>query len=76
MFNSFRPSDVVALTLAVGLVLIAAEIGLALVVNVIEGHNPTPTLGENTTQVLLGVMGGLIGILGSYLGHSMRSKGE
>ena len=67
--SKFRPSDWIALVLAVGLVMTAAEIGLALIINVIEGHNPTPTLGENTTQVLIGVTGGLIGVLGSYLGY-------
>ena len=64
-----EPADLVALVLAVGLVLISAEIGVALIANVVQGHNPAPTLGENTTQVLLATMGGLIGILGSYLGR-------
>jgi hypothetical protein len=72
--TAFRPVDVIALVLAVGLVLIAAEIGLALVINVVKGHNPQPTLGENTTQVLIGVMGGLIGVLGSYLGYSVIAE--
>ena len=64
-----EPADLVALVLAIGLVLISAEIGVALIANVVQGHNPAPTLGENTTQVLLATMGGLIGILGSYLGR-------
>jgi len=64
-----EPADLVALVLAVGLVLISAEIGVALIANVVQGHNPAPTLGENTTQVLLATMGGLIGILGAYLGR-------
>jgi len=69
--------DIVAMILAVGLVTIAFLIGLALIVNVAEGHNPTPTLGENTTQVLTTVLGGLIGVLGSYIGFSIqRRNGE
>jgi hypothetical protein len=68
--KSYRAADVVAIILSIGLVTIGILIGLALVVNVVRGHNPTPTLGENTTQVLIAVMGGLVGILGSYLGYS------
>jgi len=66
----YRAPDVVAIILAIGLVTVGLLIGLALVVNVTKGHNPTPTLGENTTQILIAVMGGLIGVLGSYLGYS------
>jgi hypothetical protein len=66
----YRAPDVVAIILALGLVAVGVLIGLALVVNVLKGHNPTPTLGENTTQILTTVMGGLIGVLGSYLGYS------
>ena len=75
--RSFRPVDVVALVLAIGLGVGIFLIGLALVINVLEGHNPTPTLGTNTTQVLIAVMGGLIGVLGSYLGYSLAlSSGQ
>jgi hypothetical protein len=72
--DSFQPVDVVAAILAVGLVAIALLIGLALVINVAEGHNPAPTLGENTTQILTAVLGGLIGVLGSYIGHGYARK--
>jgi hypothetical protein len=65
-----RAADLVAIILALGLVTTSSLIGLALVVNVARGHNPSPTLGENTTQVLIAVLGGLVGILGSYLGFS------
>ena len=67
----YRPADIVALILACGVVAIGSLIGLALVVNVVRGHNPSPTLGENTTQVLIGLLGGMIGILGIYLGYSV-----
>jgi hypothetical protein len=72
--RGFHPVDVVAVVLAAGLVLISFLIGLALVVNVAEGHNPAPTLGENTTQVLTATMGGLIGILGSYIGYALHER--
>ena len=74
--RSFRPVDVVALVLAIGLGVGIFLIGLALVINVIQGHNPTPTLGTNTTQVLIAVMGGLVGVLGSYLGYSLALDGK
>jgi hypothetical protein len=47
-------------------------IGLAIVINVAQGHNPNPTLGENTTQVLTATIGGIIGMLGVYIGHHSR----
>jgi hypothetical protein len=48
-------------------------IGVALIANVLEHQNPVATLGENTTQILTATVGGIIGILGSYLGrHSER----
>jgi hypothetical protein len=39
---------------------------------VLEHQNPAATLGENTTQVLTATVGGLIGILGTYLGCRRR----
>jgi len=69
-----HPVDLVALILAIGLVVIASFIGLALVINVAENHNPVPTLGENTTQVLMALMGGLIGILGGYIGYALHER--
>jgi len=54
---------------------VSIMVGIALVVNVIEGHNPAPTLGENTTQILTAIMGGLIGILGTYIGSRTRPPG-
>ena len=68
-----RPDDVVALVLAAALTIAVTLIGLAIVINVAQGHNPNPTLGENTTQVLTATVGGIIGILGTYLGgHRSR----
>ena len=67
-------ADLVAIILAIGLVTVGLLIGLALVVNVTKGHNPTPTLGENTTQVLTSAIGGVVGILGAYVGYSFRNN--
>jgi len=72
--RNIHPVDLVAIILACGLVLIAFLIGVSLMINVAEGHNPTPTLGENTTQVLTTVLGGLIGILGGYIGYALHER--
>jgi hypothetical protein len=66
----------VALVLACALTLLVAGIITAVVINVTTHTNPTPTLGENTTQVLTGITGGLIGVLGSYVGYAMRHRGD
>jgi hypothetical protein len=70
--RSPNPADRAALVLALALALAVFLIGLAIVINVAQGHNPNPTLGENTTQVLTATIGGIIGILGSYLGRRGR----
>jgi hypothetical protein len=68
-----KPSaDAVALVLAAALVLAVLVLGIALIANVIEHQNPAATLGENTTQVLTATVGGIIGVLGSYLGRRSR----
>jgi hypothetical protein len=70
--EAVRPSpDLVAVLLCVALLLAVAAIGAALVANVALGHDPA-TLGENSTQVLTAVVGGLVGVLGSYLGARRR----
>jgi hypothetical protein len=64
----------VALILAVALTLAVFFIGLAIAINVAQGHNPNPTLGENTTQVLTATIGGMVGMLGVYIGNRTRDR--
>jgi hypothetical protein len=72
-----KPSaDTTAFVLAIALVLAVLVLGIALIANVIEHQNPAATLGENTTQVLTATVGGIIGVLGSYLGHRARRNGD
>ena len=66
--------DTVAWTLSIALGFAVILLGLAVVINVIEQNNPAATLGENTTQVLTSVVGGLVGILGSYIGFKAGSS--
>jgi Mn2+/Fe2+ NRAMP family transporter len=60
--------DMVALVLAVALALAVTLLMSVVLVNVIEHQTPTQTLGENATQVIIAIIGGLIGVLGSYIG--------
>jgi hypothetical protein len=59
----------VALVLAIALCLAVFGAFVAVVVNILDGKSPTPTLGENTTQVLIAIVGGIVGVLGAYIGH-------
>jgi len=68
-----RPTvDHVAVILALALLLAVALVMTAVILNVVSHKNPTPTLGENATQVIVAVMGGLIGVLGGYVGARTR----
>jgi len=67
-----RSADVVAVILAAGLGVVMILIMVTAIVNVVDRQAPTPTLGENTTQVLTSSIGGVIGILGAYVGYSFR----
>ena len=60
--------DVVAFVLALSLFAAVVMIGTSVIVNVVSHKNPTPTLSENTSQVMTALFGGIIGILGSYVG--------
>ena len=59
--------DWVAIILAFGLVLAVNFITVAVLYDAIRSEGPG--LSENATQILTGAFGGIIGILGSYLGY-------
>lgn len=59
--------DMVAVILALGTVLALNVIVMAVLWDAIRSNGPG--LSENATQVLTGAFGGIIGILGSYLGY-------
>lgn len=65
-----RPTpELVAVILAVGMsasiIIITLTIGYAVVSEKLPG-----TLGENTTQVLISWGGGLLAVLGAYIGYA------
>lgn len=65
-----RVALVLALTLALGVALIIT----VSMINVGTHQVPTQALGENTTQVLTSVLGGIVGVLGGYVGFKTRAK--
>jgi hypothetical protein len=63
---------ILALTLAMGVLLITATS----IINVTTHQVPTQALGENTTQILTSVLGGIVGVLGGYVGFKTRPKND
>jgi hypothetical protein len=66
--------DVVALVLAVALGVAIIGLMTAVIISVVDNRQPIQTLGENTTQVVTAIVGGLIGVLGSYIGSRIRGR--
>lgn len=74
-----RPgSEIVAILLAVGIAtalnLITAATIWAAVYQAVHGNPIAGGIGENVTQVLTGWGGGIIGILGAYVGYTFGVK--
>lgn len=61
-----RGRDIVAVVLAAGLSLSLLIIVAAVMYDAVRSD--TPGLSENATQILTGWGGGVVGVLGSYLG--------
>ena len=66
--------DLVALVLAIGLAGVVILILVATMVQILNNSFPEVALSENATQVLTSAVGGLSGILGGYIGYSMRDR--
>lgn len=58
--------------LAMALLIAVVGTFVGVIVTLASEHTP-PLLGENTTQVLSTMIGGIIGILGAYLGRRRDS---
>jgi len=65
--------DMVVLILAIVLGLSVILIMITVLVQVID-HETPQSLGENTTQIITAVTGGLIGVLGGYVGARVQQK--
>lgn len=67
--------DIVALILAVSLLLCLVMFAAGVIAGTFE-KNSHVVLGENTTQVLMTIVGGIIALLGSYLGYRLGNGDE
>jgi len=61
-----RGKDWVAMTLAVGIATAVNAITVAVLWDAV--HSAGPGLSDNATQVMVAAFGGIIGVLGSYIG--------
>lgn len=68
--------DLVALVLALTLAMGVALIIVVAIINVLTHKIPVQALGENTTQLLNSALGGITGIIGSYIGFRGRRRGR
>lgn len=66
--------DWVAIVLAIGLTSAVNCITLAVLYDAIVSEGPG--LSENATQILIAAFGGIIGILGGYLGYRAGERNE
>lgn len=66
--------DWVAIVLAVGLCMAINFVCFAVLWDALRSD--TPGLSENATQILTTAFGGIIGVLGSYIGYRAGAKSE
>jgi hypothetical protein len=65
-----RPtSDLIAILLAAGLSLAVVSLVIGVVIAAVEHGNTAATLSENESQVLTVAFGGMIGVLGAWVGY-------
>lgn len=65
--------DWVALVLAIGLAVAINMITAAMFVAALHATEPTG-MSENATQVLTTAFGGIVGVLGSYVGYRIGAR--
>ena len=71
----WRGPDSVALVLAIGLALVASLILLGTIIQILHG-SPEVVLSGNATQVLVATTGGLVGVLGAYMGYRLGTSDD
>lgn len=73
--TQWRPADIVAIILALGLSLSILSIIIVTGIQAVKGGSfPKVELSENATQVLIAGTGGLTGLLGAYIGVNRERK--
>ena len=74
--RNFTGVDIVAIILAGGLAILVVMIIVATIVQIINNSKNVPEiqLSENATQVLIAAIGGIIGVLGGYIGYRMHNR--
>jgi hypothetical protein len=81
MHRSTQGRDYIALALAIGICTALNMITFAVLFDAVYNHRPGQILqgagglGENTTQILTGWGGGIIGILGAVFGYKAGQAG-
>lgn len=70
--------DLVAAILAVGLACLVVLILVATTIQILHNKPGVPEiqLSENATQVLIAAIGGMVGILGGYVGHRLQHHSD
>lgn len=73
-----RPSvDLVAVILAMGLAVLVVLIIVATMVQILANDlKPQIQLSENATQILIAAIGGIVGVLGGYIGHRLNDDDQ
>lgn len=66
--------DWVALTLAIGLAMAINAITIAVLIDALI-NGKQAGLSENATQILVATFGGIIGVLGGYIGYRAGERG-
>jgi len=69
-----RGRDWVAVVLAVGVSTAVNAFAFAVLYDAISSAGPG--LSDNATQVLVAALGGMIGVLGAYVGGRLASNGK
>jgi len=68
--------DIVAIILAIGVSLVLCLIIVGTIVQILHNAPNVPEiqLSENATQILIAAIGGIVGVLGGYIGYRMHGS--
>jgi hypothetical protein len=72
----WRGVDIVAVVLATAFAGVVVLILIATIVQILHNERPEVSLSENATQILTSAVGGLSGILGGYIGYSLKDRNK